>query len=109
MGIKKFIVIIFCSSFWGAALADGAKIESFRIEVPGQKGGLELHGKDARQQILVTAKTEKGSEEDLTHKIKFETSPSGIVEIQDGRVIPKKNGESTIVAESSEGARAELK
>src|SRR5688500_13494124 len=70
-------------------------VESLQIEIPGQDQVLKLKGNSSRQQLLVSGKNEKGWIEDFTHKAKFESSPTGIVEIREGVVIPLTDGEAT--------------
>jgi len=103
MLLKNYILPLACSALTALAAADSAKIESLQIDVPGHSGSLHFHGKDMRDQILVTAKNSNGSLEDVTHKAKFDISPSGIVEIKDGLITPLRNGEATITASINDG------
>jgi hypothetical protein len=68
---------------------------------------LHLRGADARQQLLVTAKFDTGEVRDFTRQVSYETSPSGIVQIdKTGRATPVADGTATITAKSKDGLLA---
>src|SRR5436190_13890894 len=94
-----------------------AKPSNLQIRVPslsqnsGQKTGEPLHlrGADARQQLLVTARSESGALRDYTRQVSYKVSPAGIVRIDaNGLVTPLADGEATITAKSPEGLTAAL-
>ncbi len=58
-----------------------------------------LRGADARRQLIVTARSTDGDEQDFTHRVEYTPSPEGIVSISpDGLVTPLADGEVTITA-----------
>ena len=65
---------------------------------------LVLRGGDAREQLVVTGHYETGQTRDLTHRVTFESSPPGIVQIDEtGLVTPLADGQTTVAARSAEG------
>ncbi|MCZ6793749.1 MAG: DUF1549 and DUF1553 domain-containing protein [Planctomycetota bacterium] len=67
---------------------------------PGElaPGGL-LRGADARFQLVVTGREVTGTLRDLTHLVRYESEPEGVVEIAaDGLVTPVGNGRVKVVA-----------
>src|SRR5689334_1225187 len=70
---------------------------------------LRLHGADARQQLLVTANFSTGAVRDYTREVTYQTSPAGVVQVsKTGRVTPLAEGETTVIAKSSNGLTATL-
>ena len=70
---------------------------------------LRLRGKDAHQQLLVTAKLQDGSLADLTRKVSYSISPPKIVQVDKaGRVTALREGEATITARTPDGSSATL-
>ena len=58
-----------------------------------------LAGRDATQQLVVTGVTAAGLERDFTHQVKYETTPAGMVTVDEtGLVTPLKEGSVTITA-----------
>ena len=71
---------------------------ALRIE-PAPSSKLTLRGRDARQQLLVTAKIESGAERDLTRKASYAAVPEGIVKVDArGVIAPLADGAATITA-----------
>ena len=67
---------------------------------------LTLRGKDAKQQIIVTAKLDDGALRDFTHKATYSAEPAGIVTIDaTGIVAPVADGAAVITAEA-DGVKA---
>lgn len=61
-----------------------------------------LSGRDARKQLVVSAKSADQSIYDVTHRVTFQVEPSGIVEVdQAALVIPIADGKATITAVDS--------
>lgn len=80
---------------------------SLQIEATGSPE-LTLRGKDAHQQLLVTAKLNDGATRDFTHKATYSVAPEGVVKVdEDGVVTPVTDGAVTITAEA-EGLKATL-
>ena len=58
-----------------------------------------LRGKDARQQLLVTAHLDTDALRDFTHQATYEAQPSGIVTVDaDGLITPLADGTATVTA-----------
>jgi hypothetical protein len=78
------------------------KITALEFHVAGGNSQLlRLRGSDARQQVLVTAKLEGGSERDFTRAATYETKPAGIVKIDtNGFIIPLRDGQAAITAKA---------
>ncbi len=78
---------------------------TLQIEATGTPE-LTLRGKDAKQQIIVTAKLDDGALRDFTHKATYSASPAGIVTIDaTGIVAPVADGAAVITAEA-DGVKA---
>ena len=81
-------LFLFC--FAALAAAALAKPASLQIEATGTPE-LTLRGKDARQQLLVTAKLDDGAFRDFTHKASYQVSPAGIVNEMLSRMVRVPN------------------
>lgn len=103
--MKRPPIILTCLLALSAvALAQPANL---KIEATGAPE-LNLHGKDARQQLLVTATLADGAVRDFTRQATYSATPAGIVNIDaNGIVSPVADGAVTITAES-EGVKATL-
>ena len=89
------------------AAGASAKPVALQVEATGAPQ-LMLRGKDARQQLLVTAKLHDGALSDFTHKAHYAASPAGIVKVDsDGVVTPLADGTATVTA-NFEGVSASL-
>ncbi len=70
---------------------------------------LKLHGRDARQQLLVTAKFDSGARLDFTRQVTFTATPAKIVQVdKNGAVTPLADGQAVITAKSADGLTATL-
>src|SRR5437867_348238 len=70
---------------------------------------LRLRGKDARQQLLVTAKFDSGVVRDYTRRVSYSVLPPDVVRIDKaGRVTPLDNGTATVTAKDEDGLTATL-
>ena len=70
---------------------------------------LKLHGRDARQQLLVTAKFDSGARRDFTRQVTFTATPAKIVQVdKNGAVTPLADGQAVITAKSADGLTATL-
>jgi hypothetical protein len=70
---------------------------------------LRLSGKDARQQLLVTAKFDSGAVRDYTRRVSYSVSPPDVVRIdKTGRITPLGDGNATVTAEDEHGLSATL-
>ncbi|MGV3772515.1 MAG: DUF1549 and DUF1553 domain-containing protein [Verrucomicrobiales bacterium] len=81
-----------------------------RDESDSAATALALQGKDARQQILITAKYQTGFLEDVTRDVSFKTQPEGVVRVSSsGLVFPMANGETELIASTVGGMSAAMK
>lgn len=93
-----------CISLAAAAVAQPV---SLQLEATGQPD-LTLRGRDAHQQLLVTAKLNDGALRDFTHKATYQAVPTGIVSVDaNGVVTPVADGAGTITAEA-DGVKATI-
>ena len=70
---------------------------------------LRLSGKDARQQLLVTAKFDSGAVRDYTRRVSYSVLPPDVVRIdKTGRITPLGNGTATVTAKEESGLSATL-
>ncbi|EDY19592.1 protein of unknown function DUF1549 [Chthoniobacter flavus Ellin428] len=98
------LIIAGCISFAAATVAQPV---SLQIEATGAPE-LTLRGKDAHQQLLVTAKLNSGDLRDFTHKATYSAAPTGVVNVDaNGVVTPLADGAVTITAEA-EGVKATI-
>ncbi|MCA9162681.1 MAG: DUF1549 domain-containing protein [Planctomycetales bacterium] len=75
-----------------------------------QSGVESLQGPNARLQLVVTGNYASGQLHDLTKQVSFQTTPNGIVQIDDnGFVSPVANGEVVITAREASGKTATTK
>ena len=72
--MKSLLPLLLSSSALLAALANEGKPQSLQIEATGVPT-LTLRGKDARQQLLVTAKLDSNLLRDFTHKVTYKAAP----------------------------------
>jgi len=98
------LIIAGCISLAAAAIAQPA---SLQIEATGAPE-FTLRGKDAHQQLLVTAKLSSGDLRDFTHHATYSAEPAGVVNVDaNGVVTPVTDGAVTITAEA-EGVKATI-
>jgi len=98
---------VFLLCFLSLSIAALAKPASLQIDATGTPE-LTLRGKDARQQLIVTATVDDGALRDWTHQVTFSAAPAGVVSVDaSGIVTPVADGAATITAES-EGVTASL-
>jgi uncharacterized protein DUF1553/uncharacterized protein DUF1549 len=70
---------------------------------------LVLRGKDAKQQLLVTAKLAGGAPRDFTRKVAYAVAPATVAKIdRTGTVIPLSDGTATITAKGPDDLTATL-
>src|SRR6266446_2573922 len=68
-----------------------------------------LSGKDARQQLLVTARFDSGAVRDYTRRVSYSVLPPDVVRIdKTGRITPLGNGTATVTAKEESGLSATL-
>ena len=81
-------------------------IESIRFD---HTQDLELSGRDARLQLLVTGSTADGEEVDLSHQVTLEASPEGIITLDGSLVVPLADGNASVIATNEAGQTATTK
>jgi hypothetical protein len=68
---------------------------------------LTLHGPDARQQLLATARLADGALRDFTRQLRYEVVPDYVVKVgRTGLLIPLANGSAVITAKTDDGLAA---
>src|SRR5689334_14026671 len=84
------------------------KIAALEFHSAGHSDLLRLRGADARQQLLVTARLQDGSESDFTRTVTYDVKPAGIVKVDtNGFIIPLRDGQATIAAKA-DGVRSAM-
>jgi hypothetical protein len=93
-----------------SGLGDPGTLNSLQIDPKlNDKQGVTIRGRDARQQVYVTGVYSSGQQHDFTQKVKYTTTPEGIVAIDaTGLVTPLKDGDTKLVATGTDGKTAEL-
>ena len=97
-----------------AATVSPGKLTSLRIHFAADidsiaDAPLKLHGRDARQQLLVTAKFDSGALRDLTRQVTYTAMPTNIVKVEkSGGVTPLADGQAVVTARSADGNSATL-
>jgi hypothetical protein len=77
--------------------------------VANTETALKLRGKDARQQLLVTAKFDSGATRDYSRQVTYLVAPTNIVKVDKaGLVTPLNDGGAIITAKTSDGLSASL-
>jgi len=92
----RFLLAALLVSLPTVSLADG-------LSLAGRAGGsapIRLMGPDARQQVIVTLKSDsEGHPRDVTHRVRFQLRPAGVAEFVDtGFLRPLKDGTATLTA-----------
>jgi hypothetical protein len=97
-GLHMQRTLIVFVALLGIATAQAQSVKKLVIETGRAKDGkVQLMGRDAWQQLVVTGYDEKNQATDRTRDVKYEASPLGIVEIDEtGLVTPLKEGMATI-------------
>lgn len=123
-GCRASVVLLALAAIGGQSVPAETTAES-ATETSGSSGARELvglsidtgfgpsacvlRGRDARQQLVVTAHTRSGREVDVTGEVAFDTSPEGVVAVDaTGLVAPMADGQVTVTATSGEGLKAEV-
>ena len=74
------------------------------LQVDNSPASMLLSGRDARLQLVVSARSADESLQDATHAVTFTTQPAGVVEIDPtALVIPVADGEAQITARHDSG------
>src|SRR5436309_15639009 len=103
----KLLPLLIASLPLFTAHADDGKLQALRIDSTGA-AALTLRGKDARQQVLVTAAFENHAERDFTRRVQYAVAPEGIVKVDaSGLISAVADGSATITA-TSDGVAATL-
>ncbi|MSR42817.1 MAG: DUF1553 domain-containing protein [Pedosphaera sp.] len=93
-----------------AAPAKAVALE-IQVRVTASEVGkpVRLVGKDARQQLVITARDAAGALRDVTHEVTFTSAPANLVRIAaNGLITPAADGATTITAQTKDGLKATL-
>jgi hypothetical protein len=105
--MKSLIALLLTPSLVFAAASGDGNLKSLRIDSTGA-ASLTLRGKDARQQVLVTAGFENKAERDFTRRVQYTAAPEGVVKVDaSGLVTAVADGSATITA-TSDGVATSL-
>ena len=90
---------------------DSAKpsIVSLRVEPNLQDGGVQMRGRDARQQLFVTAEADSGRLLDRTHQAAWAVQPDGVARVDSGGLLVPVGDGDCVVTASTDGKSASLK
>jgi hypothetical protein len=116
MSKSTVLSLLFGAFFSGALISKEPpdKLASLEFQLPSPTGKgsdrvLRLRGKDARQQLLVTAKLDDGALRDFTRRVSYSAAPASVITIDKaGRVTPLGDGPATITAKGPDGFSAAL-
>src|SRR5205823_8988230 len=98
--LTRLIRLITISAALTAAIAAPVTYEKLELTIPGASK-LQLRGADARQQILITAKSSAGALRDWTHEVAYEAKPVGIVDVRpNGLILPISDGHAVVTAKA---------
>lgn len=92
-------------------LGDPGRLASIAIETGRtQDGHLTLVGPDSGQQLLVVGQYDSGQVRDLTRDVQYESSPAGVVALdQTGYVTALLDGQTTVRVSATPGIEASLR
>lgn len=91
-------------------LGDPGTLTSLKVEPNLTGKGITVRGRDARQQLYVTAVFSSGQLRDHTHKVKYSAAPAGIIAVDEtGLVTPSADGDAVVTATDAGGKSATLK
>ncbi len=107
------LVLALCSSVTAAeapkGLGDPGALTGLRIEPNTSGQGIQLRGRDGRQQLFVTGVYSSGQLRDHTRLVQYTAEPAGIVAIDaNGFVTPVADGKAVVTAAGSNGLAAQL-
>ena len=106
----RLMAIFVAVAITPAIVSADQTVATLQIENSDSFAATHLIGRDARLQLLVSATMQNGDTIDWTHQCRYETEPSGIVEISaDGLVTPLADGNVAVVAISNSGVKAQTK
>lgn len=80
-----------------------------REAADGKAQSIKLRGADARQQLLATGRAADGTLTDLTHAVKYEVAPPGIVQVHgSGLLTPVADGAAVVTATAPDGTASKI-
>jgi hypothetical protein len=97
--------LLLLSLFPLAAFAQ--KAASLQIEATNTPE-LSLHGKEARQQLLVTGTLSDGALRDFTHKATYSAAPAGIVSVDANGLVTAVADGATVLTAAADGVTSTL-
>lgn len=90
-------------------LGDPGTLKSLEVGPTESGKVLQIRGRDARRQLFVSGRYSSGQLRDLTHQVKYSSTPEGVVAIDaTGLATPLKDGDAKIVAIGPNGLKAEF-
>ena len=99
----------------GAEIKPAAPAKAVALEIQVRATASEagkpvrLISKDARQQIVITARDAAGALRDMTHEATITAAPANLVRISaDGLITPAADGTATLTAQTKDGLKATL-
>jgi len=96
ISLASLIVALGVSASFAAE--SNGPIQSVGIS-PATDSGITLRGRDARQQLIVTATHESGFLSDVTRSVSYAVEPAGIVEVFEGGLVrPVGDGAAVVTA-----------
>src|SRR5438477_8469958 len=92
-------------------LGDPGQIKRIEIETGRLKDGLlTIAGRDAGQQLVITAVYDSGQTRDWTRKASYDVAPAGIVRVDEtGLIDPIAEGHATVHVSAAAGIDATVK
>lgn len=105
--IAAAIATLIVSSTLQAGNSDSQPPDVVSLQFDSATEETVLSGRDARKQLVVSAKLADQSVHDITHSVTFNVEPAGVVEIDHAAlVIPIADGKATITAMNPSGQTA---
>ena len=104
--MKRFLLAAGLS-FFAIAAGSAETPASLQVEATGTPE-LALHGKDARQQLLVTAKLGDGALRDFTHQAAYQAAPAGIVSVDENGLVSALADGAAVVTATADGVTGSL-
>ncbi len=93
-----------------ASPEDPGPVTTIRIDPDLNGSGFTLRGRDARQQLIVTAEHEAGYFTDLSRSVTYAAQPEGIITIDaTGLTRPVADGDVVVTATAADGKAAQIK
>jgi hypothetical protein len=106
-GIYVAIIVLMTSSVC-VAVNSATRPDAVALQIENVPEGALLSGRDARLQLVVSARSANQGLYDATHAVTFSVEPTGVIEIDSAAlVIPVADGEAKITVHDQGGLTAE--